>query len=147
MPPGIKRRRDFDPLGDVSRTQDLTREGVVANAELLRPELLARIGDTLGGLNSIGALRSGGTKVALDEVSRDFTDRIGSIASQATLGAIDSGLNATSLRLRDEERRQQSKEARKRRKAGLLSSIGSVVGAGRGFAVAGPPGAAAGSGV
>ena len=141
------RRRDFDPLGDVSRAQDLTREGVVANAELLRPELLQQIGDTLGGLNSIGALRSGGTKVALDDVSRDFTDRIGNIASRATLGALDTGLGATSLRLRDEERRQQVKEARKQRKAGLFNSIAGVIGAGAGFAIAGPPGAAAGAGV
>ena len=77
--------RTFDPFRDVKRAQDFTREGVIASGELLRPELLTRIGDTLGGLNEIGALRSGGTKVALEGVNREFTDRFGQIASRATM--------------------------------------------------------------
>ena len=135
---GIKRRRDFDPLMDVGRTQDLTREGVIANAELLRPELLARIGDTLGGLNTIGALRSGGTEVALRDVQREFTDRFGNIATAATLGAGGLGLGVAQINL-------QRREAERQRKRSLLSAIGGVVGAGLGFAVAGPAGAVAGS--
>ncbi len=127
--------KPFDPLRDVERTQDLTREGVIANAELLRPELLGRIGDTLGGLNSIGALRSGGTTVALGDLNREFTDRIGNIASRATLGAIDSGINAGGLRMQDRRQNFEEEEAKRRRKSGLLSAIGSVVGAGAGFAI------------
>ncbi len=138
-------RSRFDPLADVERTQDLTREGVKASGELLRPEILGAIGDTIGGLNSIGALRSGGTKVALDDLSRNFTDRIGLIASRATLGAVGHGLQAGGLRLEDRRQNFQEEEARRRRKSGLLSAIGSVVGAGVGFAIGGPPGAAAGA--
>ncbi len=141
------RPHEIDPFRDVGRAQDLTREGVVANAELLRPELLGRIGDTLGGLNSIGALRSGGTKVALDEVNREFTDRIGNIASRATLGALDTGIRAGSLRLQDRDLQFRERESKRRRKAALLGAIGSVVGAGIGFAVGGPPGAVAGAGI
>lgn len=139
------RRRDFDPLRDVGRAQEATREGIIASGELLRPELLSRIGETLGGLNQIGALRSGGTEVALQDISREFTDRFGNIATAATTGAVGAGLQAGGLRLQDEERRFREREARKKRKAGLLSAIGNVVGAGVGFAIAGPPGAAAGA--
>ena len=135
----------FDPFRDVGRAQDFTREGVIASGELLRPELLTRIGDTLGGLNSIGALRSGGTKVALEGVSREFTDRFGLIASRATLGALDAGIGAGGLRLQNRRLNFQEEEAKRRRKSALLGAIGSVVGAGIGFAVGGPPGAVAGS--
>ncbi len=135
----------FDPFKDVKRAQDFTREGVIASGELLRPELLERIGDTLGGLNEIGALRSGGTKVALEGINREFTDRFGQIASRATLGALDAGIGAGGLRLQSRGLDFQEEEAKRRRKAALLGAIGSVVGAGIGFAVGGPPGAAVGA--
>ena len=141
------RKGQFDPFRDVERAQDFTREGVIASGELLRPEILGRIGDTLGGLNEIGALRSGGTRVALGEINREFTDRIGNIASRATLGALDSGLRAGGLRLGDRDLDFREAEAKRKRKAALLGAIGSVVGAGIGFAVGGPPGAAAGAAV
>lgn len=142
---GGSSRRQFDPLGDVERTQELTRKGIVASGELLKPEILARIGDALGGLNAIGGLRSGGAEVALQDISREFTDRFGNIATAATTGAVGAGLQAGGLRLQDADLRFREKEARKKRKAALLGAIGSVVGAGVGFVVAGPPGAAAGS--
>lgn len=133
-----QRRKREDPFTDIERAQELTREGVIASGELLRPELLARIGDTLGGLNTIGALRSGGTEVALRDISREFTDRFGNIATAATLGAGGIGLGAADIRLR----REQDKNQRRR---SLLGAIGGVVGAGLGFALGGPPGAVAGS--
>lgn len=141
------KNKSFDPFADVKRAQAFTRKGVAASAELLRPELLGRIGDTLGGLNSIGALRSGGTTVALSDLNREFTDRIGSIASSATLGAIGSGLQAGGLRLDRERLDVERERIRAERRAALLGSIGSVVGAGLGFAFGGPPGAVAGASV
>ena len=141
------RPHEFDPLRDVGRAQDLTREGVIASGELLRPEILSRIGDTLGGLNEIGALRSGGTKVALDDINREFTDRIGNIASRATLGALDTGISAGGLRLQDRDLQFRERESKRRRRSALLGAIGNVVGAGIGFAVGGPPGAVAGAGI
>lgn len=125
----------FDPFKDVERAQGFQREGVKAFGELLRPDLLKDIGDTLGGLNSIGGLRSGGTKVALDDISRNFTDRIGQYASAATLNGTNAGLQAGNLRLGDRDLRFREDEAERERKNRLLSSIGSVVGAGVGFAV------------
>ena len=130
-------RRRRDPFRDVPRAQELTREGIIASAELLRPELLEEIGTTLGGLQSIGALRSGQANVQLEKISRGFTRDIGNIASRATIGAVGAGLEARGIRERE-------REARKRRKTSLLGAIGGVIGAGAGFALAGPPGAAAG---
>ena len=144
---GFERPSGFDPLMDVERAQDFTREGVVASGELLRPEIMSRIGDTLGGLNSIGALRSGGTRVALGEINREFTDRMGNIASQATLGALGTGVQAGGLRVQDRELRFREEEGKRERRAALMRAIGGVVGAGIGFAVFGPPGAVAGAGL
>jgi hypothetical protein len=141
----FERPSGFDPLADVGAAQDFTREGVIASGELLRPELMSRIGDTLGGLNAIGALRSGGTRVALGEVNREFTDRIGNIASRATLGALGTGVQAGGLRLRDRDLQFREEEAKRARKFALLKAIGGVVGAGIGFAL-GPLGAVAGAG-
>jgi hypothetical protein len=134
----------YDPFADVDEAQRRTREGVIANAELMRPELMSQIGDTLGGLNSIGALRSGGTKVALDDINRQFTDRIGLISRAATQDALGTGLGAGQLRLGERRQQFEESEARRKRRASLLGSIGSVVGAGIGFLVGGPPGAAVG---
>lgn len=132
------RQQTDSPYRDVPEAQRLLREGTVAQAELMRPELLGRIGDTLGGLNQIGALRSGGTAVALRDLNRDFTDRIGLFASRSTMGALESGLGAQRIR------NEQEQIAAQRRSA-LLSAIGNVVGAGIGFAIGGPPGALAGA--
>ncbi len=134
------RGRTFDPFRDVQRAQDFTREGVIASGELLRPELLSRIGDTLGGLNEIGALRSGGTKVALEGINREFTDRFGQIASRATLGALNTGISAGGLRLGSRGLDIEEEESERRRKAALYAAIGNVIGAGLGFAKkSGPP--------
>lgn len=134
---GGKLQKTFDPFADIERAQDFTREGVMASAELLRPELMQQIGDTLGGLNSIGALRSGGTKVALDDINRQFTDRIGSIASAATLNAGSIGLGAGDLRLGRERLDVEREQIKAKRRSALLGAIGSVVGAGLGFALSG----------
>ncbi len=140
-------KKAFDPFADLKATADITRSGVLAQGELLRPEILGRIGDTLGGLNSIGALRSGGARAALDEINRDFTNQFGNIATSATLNSIGQSLQAGQLRLGSRQQDFQEAEARRRRRAALLGAIGNVVGAGIGFAVGGPVGAAAGASI
>lgn len=135
----------FDPFRDVERAQTFAREGVEAFGEQLRPALLGEIGSTLGGLNRAGALRSGATNVALRDISQRFGEQIGTFASTASLGALGQGLGAGQLRLAGRQQRFAEDEARSARRSALLRSIGSVLGAGIGFAVGGPPGAAAGS--
>ena len=137
----------FDPYADVERAQEMARTGVEGYGETLRPHLLREIGTALGGLNSIGALRSGGTTVALGDISQNYSDTIGSYAKQAQGDAMASGFEATRLRQADRAQRFAEDEAKRRRRAGLFGAIGTALGAGIGFVLGGPPGAAAGAGV
>jgi hypothetical protein len=130
-------RQGYDPFRDTRRAQDFAREGVQAFGEQLRPELMREIGSTIGGLNEIGALRSGGTAIAMDDLTRTFADRIGTFASTATLGAMGHGMEAGRQRLANRDLNFREAEGRRNRRAALLRSIGSVLGAGIGFAVAG----------
>jgi hypothetical protein len=134
----------YDPFADVKRAQQLAREGVEAYGEQLQPYLLKDIGSTLGSLNEIGALRSGGTQVALRDLTGEYGNRIGQFARGASLEAIGSGLAASDARLRERALRNEEEAERRRRRGALLSSIGSVLGAGIGFIAAGPAGAATG---
>ena len=130
----------YDPYADVGRAQDLAREGVIGYGESLRPGLEREIGNALGGLNEIGALRSGGANVALTDISTNYAQQVGAYAKQAAGEATGYGLEAQKIRLE----RDRQKQARK---AGLLKAIGGVLGAGIGFLVGGPAGAVAGAGV
>jgi hypothetical protein len=133
-------KKPYHPLDEVSRVQDLSREGVEGYGEQLRPHLMREIGNALGGLNEIGALRSGGTTVALNDISTNYAQQIGAYAKQATRENIGYGLETARLQ-------HERSEAKRRRKGGLLKAIGGVLGAGVGFLVGGPPGAVAGAGV
>jgi hypothetical protein len=135
--------RPVDPYADVRRSQSLAREGVIGFGETLRPEILREIGTTLGGLQGIGALRSGATTTALKDISERYGGMVGSYAKQATLSAMGTGLEAGRLRVGQREQRFREEEAERRRKRSLWSAIGSVLGAGVGF-VAGPAGAEVG---
>lgn len=137
MPPAPA-KRGYDPYADVSRAQDLAREGVMGYGESLRPGLEREIGNALGGLNEIGALRSGGSTVALRDISTDYAQQVGAYAKMAAGEAVGHGLEAGRIRL-------QRDEANRKRKSGLLSAIGSVLGAGIGFIAGGPGGAVAGA--
>lgn len=130
----------YDPYGDVKGAQDLLKGGVEAYGEQMRPHLLREIGNALGSLNSIGALRSGGSEVAIKDISRDYTDRIGLHARQTASDALGYGLRASDMRFREAE-------ARRARRASLLKGIGTFLGAGAGFLLSGgnPAGAAAGA--
>lgn len=128
----------FDPFQDVPRAQQLASEGVKGYGETLQPYLMRQIGTALGGLNSIGALRSGGATQAVRDISTDYTNQIGSYAKQAAGEALSAGQQATELRYRRDE-------ARANRRASLFSAIGGVLGAGIGFIAGGPAGAVAGA--
>jgi hypothetical protein len=139
--PAAPRRRNpgpNSPFSYVPEAQDYLREGVQGFGDTLQPQILKEIGSTLGGLNEIGGLRSGGTTVALGDITQKYADIIGAHARQATQYGLEAGLGA---------RRQkfQEDEAKRARKHGLLKAIGSVLGAGVGFIAAGPAGAAAGA--
>jgi len=131
-------RRGYDPFRFAATAQDLARRSVEGFGEQLRPGLEREIGNALGGLNEIGALRSGGANVALRDISTNYAQQVGAFAKQATGDALGYALEAR--RLKDADRRAQ--EAKR---AALFGAIGSVLGAGVGFIAGGPAGAAAGA--
>jgi hypothetical protein len=118
-----KPRDTEDPFGDVGTAQDYLREGVRGYGESLKPAILQDIGSTLGDLNSIGGLRSGGASVALGDLGTKYGAQIGAYAARATEHGLDAGLEAHRQRFAEAE-------AKRRRKAALLGAIGSVLGAG-----------------
>lgn len=136
--PQAPKRRPYNPFGYVDEAQNLARESVQGFGEQLRPGLEREIGNALGGLNEIGALRSGGANVALRDISTNYAQQVGAFAKQATGDVIGAGLEAR--RLRDEEKRYQNS-----RRGGIFRAIGSVLGAGAGFLIGGPGGAVAGA--
>lgn len=128
------------PYSEVPAAQDLLRESVQGYGETLQPQVLKDVGTALGGLNDIGALRSGGAKVALEDISTKYGAMVGAYAKQATGEGLTAGLEARKQKFAE----SQAKAARK---AGLLKAIGSVLGAGIGFIAAGPPGAVKGAAI
>lgn len=132
--------KPYDPYADVGKAQQLSMEGVEGYGAALKPHLMREIGNALGDLNSIGALRSGGTTVALGDISQKYTEQIGNYAKQASSESLGYGLEAGRMRMEQ----QRMKDAKK---AALFKAIGGVLGAGIGFLVGGPPGAVAGAGI
>lgn len=136
----VRRPASNDPFSYVPEAQDYLREGVQGYGEMLQPQVLKDVGSALGGLNEIGGLRSGGAKVALEDISSKYGAMVGAYAKQATEAGVGYGLEARKQRFAEDE-------AKRRRKAGLLKAIGAVLGAGIGFVASGgnPAGVAAGA--
>ena len=124
--------------GDIDKGQQTLEGGVEGYGDILRPELMQQIGTALGGLNSIGALRSGATVTALNDIGTNYAQQVGAFAKTAASEGAQIGLAAR-------DRITAAKRARDARRAALLGSIGSVLGAGIGFEAGGPAGASLGS--
>lgn len=135
--------------GDIGPYQDLFEDSVEAYGDIAGADLRREIGSTLGGLNSIGALRSGAVPVELGEISERYADRIGNYAAMTTGDAVGAAFTDYGLRRgvfeSDRDVFLDEEERRRRSRSGLLRGIGSALGAGLGFVAGGPPGAAAGA--
>src|SRR3990172_207669 len=103
----MPRRDRDDPYRDVDQAQAFLREGVEGFGEQLRPGLLREIGNTLGGLNEIGALRSGAVPVHLGEIGERYGQQVGAYAKQATQYGLGAGLEAGRMRFEREERSEE----------------------------------------
>ena len=135
-----------DPFADVRTAQGLAETGVQGYGDSLQPQLRRTIGSAIGGLNAIGALRSGGTVQALNDISTDYGNQIGSYAKMATENAMQTGLGANAERRANQQFQYQQDQIRRAQQGGILRTIGGVLGAGVGFLAGGPAGAAAGYG-
>lgn len=110
-----------NPLRYVPQAQSLAATGVQGYGASLLPGLQRQIGDTLGGLNSAGALRSGAVPVALNDASRQYGSMVGNYAKMASGEALGTGLGAS-----EEDLMQQ--EIANQRRSSLLGAIGQGLG-------------------
>lgn len=117
----------LDANNSVNFYQNAAREGVNAIGQGLAFDFRRELGSYLGGLNSIGALRSGAVESGANDIMRTYADRVGAAASTATLGAINTGAGAT----KDELAAQQAAADRKQaNKSSMFGAIGGLLGAG-----------------
>lgn len=109
--------------GDIDQGQQALAGAVTGYGEMLKPELLQTLGTTLGGINSIGGLRSGAVPVALNDIATSYGNQVGAFAAQTATAGAELGIN-----VRDHI--TAAKRQRDAKRAALLGSLGSVLGAG-----------------
>jgi hypothetical protein len=110
-----------NPLQYVPAAQKLAQTGVEGFGQAAAPYLQRQIGTALGGLNSIGGLRSGAVPVALGDVATDYGKEIGGYAKQAAGESLGAGLAANEQDLMKASMDQA-------RKSSLLGAIGTGLG-------------------
>jgi len=120
----------FSSGGYVDQAQAAAAKGVQGAGAAAQPYLMRQVGTTLGGLNSIGALRSGAVPQALNDVATDYGQQIGAAAQKASGEAVGAGLAANEQDILKQQLDLQ-------RKSSLLGAVGSLVGTGLGFAMRG----------
>jgi hypothetical protein len=130
----------FSSGGFVDQAQTAAAKGVQGFGEAAKKPLMQQIGTTLGGLNSIGSLRSGAVPTALEDVGTSYGNQVGAYSKMAAGESLGAGLAANEQNLMKQQLDQQ-------RKSQLLSAIGGLVGTGIGFATGGPFGAKVGGGL
>jgi hypothetical protein len=130
----------FDPGGNVDQAANTAKRVAIGAGQAAQPYLTRQIGTALGGLNSIGALRSGAVPVAMQDIATDYGRQIGAAGERAAGESLGAGLGASELDLEKQRLAQQ-------RKSSLLGAIGGLLGTGLGFAIGGPAGAAVGGGL
>lgn len=128
------------PFSYVPEAQDYLKQSVEGYGESLQPSILKDVGTALGDLNQAGALRSGGSTVALGDIASKYGAMVGAYAKQATSEGLSAGLAARRQKFAEDE-------AARARKFALLKAVGSVLGAGIGFFASGgnPLGAVSGA--
>ena len=109
----------------VGQFQNFAREGVQGYGDIAGQDFRKNVGEMLGNLNSIGALRSGGVTSGLNDLTTNYGRQIGDYAKMATQAAIGQG-QEQAQRERELAYRQAA-EARARRQS-TLGTIGKIVG-------------------
>lgn len=106
--------------------QNAAKEGVNAIGQGLAFDFRRELGSYLGGLNSIGALRSGAVESGANDIMRTYADRVGAAASTATLGAIGYGAQGVDSEL---QRQQAAADRKQANKSSIWGGLGSLAGA------------------
>jgi len=111
----------YNPLQFVPAAQQAAQKGVEGFTQVAERPLTRQIGTALGGLNSIGALRSGAVPVAMQDIAETYGNQAGGYAKMAAGESLGAGLAANEQGLMKQQLDQQ-------RKSSLLGAIGSALG-------------------
>jgi len=110
-----------NPFQYVPAAQQAAQKGVEGFGQAASPYLTRQVGTALGGLNSIGALRSGAVPTALSDIATDYGKEVGGYAKMAAGESLGAGLAANEQDLLKQQLDQQ-------RKSSLLGAIGGALG-------------------
>lgn len=92
---------DRDIAGNVGMMQDFAREGVQGYGQMLGEDLQKNVGTMLGGLNRMGALRSGATEAGMGDLMSTYGRQVGAYSKMATQDAMGLGLQASQAGMDD----------------------------------------------
>lgn len=136
---------DGKPSGldrNVGQYQNYLSEGVRGYADIAGQDLRKSIGETLGGLNGIGALRSGAVQSGINDLVTNYGRQIGDYASMTATEGAKLGQTENDLEV---ERKRRDEADRRSRRGGFLRGVGTLLGGGIGLITGGPAGAMAGA--
>ena len=135
----------YDPMNldsNIGHFQGALANGVEGYADIAGQDFRKAVGNTLGDLNSIGALRSGATVTSMNDLTTNYARQVGDYAKMASTEGARMGQEEYDANL---ERKYRADAEKRARKQSLLSGIGTVLGGVGGFMVGGVPGATAGA--
>lgn len=117
--------RNNDLGYQIDRFQREAREGVKGYGRMLGKDLQREIGTMLGGLNGIGALRSGAVQANARDLMDAFGRRVGDYASMTTMGALQM---AQAEKAAESDRRFRTKLRQDMKSASRSQMIGQMLG-------------------
>lgn len=110
------------------RFKSFNEDAIRGYGALAGEDFAKQVGSTLGGLNQVGALRSGAVSSELGNLTDRYARTIGQYALQAAPQSMEQALGfQTGVK-------QFEDEAARSRKAGFLSTVGGLLGKGIGVA-------------
>jgi hypothetical protein len=86
---------DRDVAGNIGQMQDFAREGVQGYGQMLGEDFRKDVGNTLGNLNKMGALRSGAVEAGMGDLMSNYGRQVGAYSQMATRDAMGLGLQAS----------------------------------------------------
>lgn len=106
--------------------QDMASESVRGYGSMLGRDFQKQVGVMLGGLNDIGALRSGRVQSELGDLSDQYGRSVGEYASMATRDAMGMGQTEYDRDVERKYREDADRRARKSSKWGALGKLGGL---------------------
>lgn len=115
----------------VNYFQSADAAAVQGYGDIAAQDFTKQVGQMLGNLNSIGALRSGGVEAGINDAMTKYGRQIGDYASMTATTAAGQGQEENAAQIERNFRQQQLDAANRN---SVFGDIGQLLGAGLGFA-------------